>query len=672
MKTDKIYFGAAYYDEYMPCDRIDTDFKMMKEAGINIIRIAESTWSNLEPADGVFDFTHIDRMLEYAARYELSVIVGTPTYAIPTWLNHKYPDILAVTHNGPAIYGHRQNMDITHPGYLKHSERVIRQLITHVANVPCVVGYQVDNETKPYDTCGPNVQRDFVNYLRKRFPDINAFNHEFGLDYWSNRINSWEDFPDIRGTINGSLSAEFKKYQRELVTRFFNWQIDIIEELKRDNQFITHNFDYYWIGHSYGLQPEVNQFEACRRMDVVGGDIYHPSGALLTGAEISFGGDILRGLKRDNYLILETEAQGNMAWLTYKRQLRLQAYSHIANGANSVMYWHWHSIHNAIESYWKGILSHNLKENATYREISVIGNELKTVGSHIKNLKKNNHIAIMLNNESLTGIDEFPAGNGLDYNNVFRWFHDALYYINGECDIIPAQAEPEILARYSLIIIPAMYSATEEVIERIRAYVYNGGHIIMSFRSCFADEHIKIYADNQPHGLTECFGMTYDQFTTGAGVSVVFDGNREPVNEYMELLIPSTASVLASYSTGNPEFEPYEDYAAATYNQYGKGAAMYLGCSFSEHTLMTILEKECISLGIVLPKERFPVVIREGINDNGNTIRYYLNYSGSTVTATAVSDGTDILTGRTITSGQSLAIEPWNLIIMEVSECTKR
>ena len=29
-------------------------------------------------------------------------------------------------------------------------------------------------------------------------------------------------------------------------------------------------------------------------------------------------------------------------------QLRQQAYSHLASGANSVMYWHWHSIHNTL------------------------------------------------------------------------------------------------------------------------------------------------------------------------------------------------------------------------------------------------------------------------------------------------------------------------------------
>ena len=103
MKTDHLIFGAAYYSEYLPYDRIEQDMAMMEKAGMNTIRIAESTWSTLEPFEGVFDFTHIDRMLDTAARHHLSVIIGTPTYAIPTWLMKKYPDILAVTHDCPCL-----------------------------------------------------------------------------------------------------------------------------------------------------------------------------------------------------------------------------------------------------------------------------------------------------------------------------------------------------------------------------------------------------------------------------------------------------------------------------------------------------------------------------------------------------------------------------------------
>ena len=171
MRTDHLLFGAAYYLEYLPYDRLETDMEMMERAGMNTIRIAESTWSTLEPSDGVFDFTCIDRMVQAAAKHHLSVIIGTPTYAIPTWLARKYPDILAVTANGQELYGHRQNMDITHPGYRYHAERVIRAIMEHLKDVPNIIGFQLDNETKSYGTAGPRVQQMFVASLKKKYPD---------------------------------------------------------------------------------------------------------------------------------------------------------------------------------------------------------------------------------------------------------------------------------------------------------------------------------------------------------------------------------------------------------------------------------------------------------------------------------------------------------------------
>lgn len=208
---EKLIYGTAYYDEYMPYDRLAEDVKMMKKAGINTVRIAESTWSTCEPQEGVFDFSHVERVLDAMEEAGIQVIVGTPTYAIPTWMVKAHPDVIATTKEGQGIYGARQIMDITHPVYRFYAERVIRKLMEVSAHRKCVIGFQVDNETKYYGTAGKNVQLGFVKYLREKFhDDLDAMNHEFGLDYWSNRINAWEDFPDVRGTINGSLEQNLK------------------------------------------------------------------------------------------------------------------------------------------------------------------------------------------------------------------------------------------------------------------------------------------------------------------------------------------------------------------------------------------------------------------------------------------------------------------------------
>ena len=694
MKTDRLLYGAAYYDEYLPYDRIEKDMEMMEKAHMNVIRIAESTWSTWEPQEGVFDFAHLHRMLRASAAHHISVIVGTPTYAVPTWLVSKCPEVLTETHAGQERYGRRQNMDITHPIYLKHAEIIIRRLMEEVSPYKHIIGFQLDNETKSYDTCSEYAQKKFIEYMKKKFNnDLDALNHSFGLDYWSNRINAWEDFPDVRGTINGSLGAEYQRFQRILVTDFLAWQCAIVKEYTHPDQFITQNFDFDWRGYSFGLQTEVNQWNAAGPLTVAGFDIYHPSAQNLTGKEIAFGGDIARSVKKDNYLILETEAQGNHGWLHYPRQLRLQAFSHLASGSNSVMYWHWHSIHNAIESYWKGILSHNLKENATYREACTIGADFAKYGDHLKNLRKKADAAFVLSNEALTGLQWFSIHKDLQYNDVFRWLYDAFYELNIECDILSPE-DIDLFSQYKLLITPALYSISDTLVNSLRDYVAEGGHLISTFKTAFSDTELKIYPDDQPHGLTDVFGMTYDQFTDAVNVGfkdcvfpIVTDEvnsgsiNLHKANEsssntsyanlrnttdncvhyWMELLIPDTAKVLAGY-----DHPHWGEYAAVTENRYGKGSAAYLGCYFDTAILKNLLSYLVKNAGITLPEEQYPLVVKRGTNDYDKKITYCFNYSDNPVTYTwQDKDAKLLIQDKPVKKGDIITIPGWDFVVAE-------
>lgn len=678
MNMKELLYGAAYYDEYMPYDRLDKDVEMMKKAGINTVRIAESTWSTCEPQPGVFDFSHVERVMDAMEEAGINVIIGTPTYAVPTWMVKAHPDVLAETVRGRGIYGARQIMDITHPVYLFYAERVIRELMKLTAHRKCVIGFQLDNETKYYGTAGKNVQEQFVKYIREKFhDDLDALNYEFGLDYWSNRINAWEDFPDVRGTINGSLGAEFEKFQRTLVDKFLGWQADIVNEYRREDQFVTHNLDFEWRGYSYGIQPYVNHLHASQCLTIAGTDIYHPTQDDLTGVEIAFGGDLIRSLKQDNYLVIETEAQGFPGWTPYKGQLRLQAYSHLASGANSVMYWHWHSIHNACETYWKGILSHDFQENATYREACIIGNEFARLGKHLVNLKKKNEVAVLVSNEALTALNWFriqEQAPGADaksiyYNDVMRWMYDTLYHMNIECDFI--WPESENLDQYKAIIVPALYAAPDELLIRLNQYVENGRTLIASFKTAFANENVKVSHEVQPHILSNCFGVHYDQFTFPKNVGLTGEvilkktdqkGNAHPAaNVFMELLVSEGAEVLASYEHYN-----WKDYAAITRNHYGKGQAVYIGCMTDEETLKSVYKAVLPEADVEIPEYHYPIIVRKGLNDLGKTVCYFLNYSGMELEMPYdYKNGIELLENTAVENGTALQMPAWGVKIVE-------
>jgi beta-galactosidase len=673
VNKDKLLFGVAYYDEYMPYDRLEKDVAMMRETGINVVRIAESTWSTVEPQDNIFDFSHIDRVLNAMHKGGIKVIIGTPTYAVPTWLVKRYPSVLVTTPQGQRQYGARQNMDITNEHFRFHAERVIRRIMEHVKDHPALIGYQVDNETKSYQTSGDNVQKQFVQYMKTKFQTLDKINKAYGLDYWSNRINNWDDFPSVNGSINASLSSEFAKFQRQLVTDFLAWQTKIVKEYAKPTQFVTQNFDLEWRGFSFGIQPEVDHFAAAKALDIAGIDIYHNTQDALTGTEISFGGDVARSMKGGkNYLVIETEAQGFPQWIPYPNQLRLQAFSHLASGANMVSYWHWHSIHNSAETYWKGLLSHDFEPNPTYLEAQTIGKDFDRLSEKLINLKKTNEVAILFSNEALTAFNAFSFGWGAkeNYNDILRPYYDALYKMNVGVDFI----DPSVpdFNKYKMIIVPALYAASDDLLKKLNQFVKEGGHVVYTFKSGFSDENVKVRTTVQPAIINEACGISYSQFTIPNNVSLKNDPYKvgttdNKVHTWMELVTPTTAKVLAYY-----EHPIWSKYAAITQNAYGKGIATYIGCMTTPQLTEQILREALIKSNLWEGSEHvehalhFPLITKSGVNQQGKKVHYFFNYSANSNTFPYLyKNGKELLKDVPIMQNSTINIDAWGVKIIE-------
>lgn len=662
----ELYYGVAYYDEYMPEDRLEKDIEMMLAAGINVVRIAESTWSTLEPAEGTYNFYHIDRVLDAMHAAGIAVIIGTPTYAIPAWLAKKHPEVMVTTVQGTQKYGPRQIMDIVNPVFRRYAENIIRVLMAHVCQHPAVIGYQLDNETKHYDNTGHWMQSGFIESLKVRYPDTSQFNHDFGLDYWSNRIDDWADFPPVESTINASLACAFSQYQREQVTAYLAWQGELVREYCKPGQFITHNFDFEWRGYSYGVQPRVDHFAAARALTVAGVDIYHPTQDHLTGREIAFGGAITRGIKQGaNYFVLETQAQGFPEWTPYPGQLRLQAFSHIAQGARMVSYWHWHSIHNSFETYWKGLLSHDFAPNPTWREACTIGKDFAQYGEQLSGLSARHDVAILISNEAMDALNHFPPADGKTnvWNDIFRRFHDALYDNNVGVDIIndvDAQCD-----KYKVMIIPALYSAPDGLLSRIHAWVERGGRAVISFKSGFSDENVKVRSTPQPGGLRDVCGVTYNQFTRPDFLQVDASAIGLPDTEaelWAELLTPDPETeVMARY-----RHPAWGQYAAVTRAHYGKGQAMYVGFLPEKAWLYGLFSQFTADLRLSsqAADASFPVIVRRLYQADGQERVFIFNYSPTPQNLPAPVNGVQVLQQGRVSRGRPLILAPWDTVII--------
>lgn len=679
-RLNTVLYGVAYYPEYMPYDRVDKDVELMQKAGISVVRVGESTWSNWEPRDGEFQFAWIERVIDRLHQAGIKVILGTPTYSIPTWMYKAHPEIV-VTHNGtapplrdpyyptyppslpPGHYGPRQNYDFLNPYFREHAERVIRQIVSHFKDHPAVIGYQIDNETAPTGATSPYMREAFLERLRKKYGTPETINRIWGLAYWGQLVDKWEDLPPSDGILNPGYKLEWQQFQQDVVTDYLAWQAKLVSEHKRPDQFITHDF-------SGGVHTNIDQWKIAQSLDVVAENAYFETQARLNGRGIWLTDDLGRSLKHSNFLVTETNAQ-SIGWDSrtqyplYPGQLRLVVYAHLAAGANMVEYWHWHSLHYGQETYWRGVLSHDLEPNRTYAEVTRVAGELKRVGPQLANLRKDNQIAILVSADSANSLSYMPFSDTVNYMTVLRQMYDALYDLNMETDFV--QAGDTNLSRYRVLLVPPLYSASDAILQQISDYVRNGGHVLMAFKSGFTDEHSTVRSVMAPGGLRAACGFHYQEFTNlAAPVSLKPDvysvGQENTGSVWEEFLEPETAAVVASFD------DPHWKYPAITRNSFGTGTLVYEATVLTDKLQREVVRDLLKRAGVANPNQDLPpaVKLRNGRNSAGRLLHYYFNFSGQQQVVTySQGDGSDVLTGVALKRGETFKLPPWDLLIIE-------
>ena len=664
-KMETVLYGAAYYTEYMPYDRLDQDVQLMQQAGINVVRMGESSWGLWEPQDDRFEFAWMDRVIDRMQKAGIKVILGTPTYSVPAWMYKEHPEIFITRFGGQTItFGYRQNTDLMNPSYRSYCERVVRKLLEHYKDNPTVIGWQIDNETSSGAAANPDVQAGFVKYLQNKFQTVDEVNKVWGLNYWGQRLNDWTEIPPEAGIINPGWKLEWERYQQWMTTDFLAWQARIVNEYKRPDQFITHDL-------AGPPRPEVNERDIARSMDIMAANPYHGTQDQFDGLDSTSAGDYTRSLKRTNYLVTETNAQ-TIGWDSkeqfppYDGQLRLDVYTHLSSGANMVEYWHWHSIHYGQETYWKGVLAHDLEPNRAYAEVSRTAHELQRIGPEIVDLKRTNKVAIFYSSDSHYGIEFMKFSDKVNYRTILRQMYETLYRQNVAVDFI--FPESTNLSDYKVILVPPLYVASDEVLNRLVDYVHSGGNLVVAFKSGFTNEYDTVRWTMAPGPLRKAAGVRYQEFSSLAKPLALRDdpfkaGAGNKVSTWAEMLILDGARPLAYYD--HPFFGKYP---AITQNHFGGGTLTYEGTVLSDALQAKVLLDVLRMAGLTGPDQELPATVRvkHGTNRNGKIIHYYMNYSSDPQTFRyPYKVGEDLLTRTAVASSQTVPLKPWDLAILE-------
>ncbi|WP_127793884.1 beta-galactosidase [Agromyces sp. LHK192] len=678
--TGRVLFGAAYYAEYHRDERTALDLDLMRDAGFSVIRVGESVWSTWEPRDGEFDLDWLQPVLDGAHERGIRVILGTPTYAVPPWLQTAYPEIAADLRTGePMPWGARQEVDYSHPAFRFHAERVIRAVIARYADHPAVIGYQVDNEPGMLLFHNHGSFQRFVRRLKATYGDVDTLNREWGLTYWSHRLSDWSDLWTPDGNSLPQYDLAWRRYQADLTTEFIAWQAELVREYARPDQFVTTCIAY--------PRPGLADERLVAALDVTAGNPYYamqdhldrsidlPPVTPWTSSGVAGlfrQADRLWSSKQSRFLVTETDAQSiggsEFNLPPYPGQLRQAAFAFISRGAAMIEYWHWHTLPYGTETYWGGVLPHSLEPGRVYRELAGVGADLAAIGDALDGYEPDADVAILWSNDSRFALEFFPPLAAADgrpdrqsYQHVVDAFHRGVLDAGAQARILhlsqAAALGADVLAdRHPVLIAPALYVATDAELDLLRDYAAAGGHLIVGIRTGYGDEEARARVEIAPARLAEAAGVHYEEYSN-LRTDLAIEGLPGTGTRWADGLIVDAAEVVAGYD--HPRFG---DFPAVTTNAHGDGRITVVGTVPSPELAEAIVRRAVAApiADDLAPDLARPVQVSSGRLPDGRRAWFLFNWGWGPQSVTLAASVTDLISGDGLVAGTDVSLDAWS------------
>ncbi len=649
-------FGAAYYPEHWPEARWHTDADMMAQAGFNTVRMAEFAWHKMEPREGAFDFSWLDRAIDVLARRGIKAMLGTPTSAAPKWLVDKYPDTLMWDLKGhPRGFGSRRYYCYNSESYRERTAAIVTAMAEHYRGNANVIGWQIDNEFGCGDTTRcfcPNCRRKFIDWLTERYGTIEEVNRQWGTVFSSQSYNSWEEVElptyTALGHHNPSLLLDFYRFSSDSAVAYQQFQYHILKTYFPDVP-VTTNF--------MGDFGQIDYYDMAANLDIVALDIYPimTRGNNPAPQNAAMYHDITRGLKRSNYWITEHQSGTPGAFTLHKTpwpgDLRRWTWQSVAHGADGILYFRWRTIPFSVEEYWHGILNHDGGANRRYAEVMAVGAEFQRLAEALADSRVKADVAIIRSYDVEWTFDIQPHIQ--DYNYLHHV--DAYYRYFHERHIPVDMASPDQdLSGYKLVVAPNLIMADEQQSQRLHRYVRGGGVLVLDYRA-----GVKLMNNQMVQSVPPCCfaGLTgiriSDYGVIGKDESIgvkLADGGEGRALWWYDVIQPTTAAVLATYAASYFEGSPM-----ATENRYGQGLAFYFA-SEPDPVLMDKLMDRACAAGDVAPLLGCPadVEVARRIKD-GTELLFVINHSRQAHSVKLVKTYRDLLSGNLLSGAVDLA-----------------
>ncbi|MGM7667708.1 beta-galactosidase [Microbacterium sp. A93] len=613
-----IAYGGDYNPEQWSRETWREDVVLMREAGVNMVSVGIFSWALIEVAEGEFDFSWLDELLDLLHSNGIAVDLGTPTASPPAWFFAKYPDARVIDRDGRVMgFGSRGMASHSSPAYREAIVRYADTLAARYAKHPAVVLWHVHNEygVPVGEDHSAHSAAAFQLWLQEKYGTLDAFNSAWGTAFWGQHYTAWEH-------INTPAAAPsvVNPAQRLDFARFTDHQLRACYIAERDairvhaDQPITTNFmaNQSWTTDLWAWGREV---------DVVSDDHYLWAPDEDAHIGLAIAADLSRSVGGGKPWILMEHSTSAVNWQPRniaKRagEMARNSLAHLGRGADGILFFQWRAGRSGAEKFHSAMLPHAGVNSRVFREVTELGADLgrlaEVQGSTVKA-----DVAILWDFESFWAQDlEWRPTDDLSHQERIRAFYERLWRDGITCDFaLPGQD----LSGYKLVIAPAQYLLTAPDADNLTRYVAGGGTLLVSYFSAVVDENDAVHPGGFLAPLRDVLGVDVEEHlplregqtaavTRSAGESLNADHWQEALRLHAVDGVHG-AEVFATYQEGPAAGEP-----AITRNSRGQGTGWYVSTRLDAEGLNSLMQQVYADAGISpsgLPED-LEVITRHG------------------------------------------------------------
>ncbi len=648
----RIGYGADYNPEQWEPAVWREDVTLMREAGVTIVSLGIFAWARLEPADGTYDFSLFDEVMDLLHENGVAVCLATGTASPPAWLVAKHPELLPVDADGRTLgFGGRQSWCPSSRLFTSYATRLVRRLAEHYRSHPALVGWHVSNEYGCHNSrcyC-ETTAAEFRRWLQERYGDLTSLNAAWATDFWSQRYGSYDEItpPRLAPTFcNPTQQLDFARFcDDELLTQYLA-ERDVLREVTPDIPVTTNfmanlgtkNMDYLRWG------PE---------QDIVSTDHYLAEWYPEPHIELAFAADLTRGCARGEPWMLMEQSTSAVNWGRVNRpkvpgEMWRNSLAQVARGADAISYFQWRASAGGAEKFHSAMVPHAGRDTRVFREVVEQGVRLGAL-AELVGARSDNRVALLFDYPSwwASEQDSHPRQD-FSYRDIVMSWYAPLWRANVGVDVVGVDAD---LTGYAVVVVPALYLVSDATARAIAEVAESGATVVVTAFSGIVDETDRIRLGGYPGAFRDLLGVVVEEFVplrdgVTAGLS---DGSR--VARWAEDLRTTNAAAVWSYTDG-----PLAGKPAVTVREVGLGHAWYVSAELGESSVAALVGRVLTQVGVE------PVAETTGDLEVVRRGSYVIAINHSAAPATLSVTGHDLLTdsgvGPTVTvqGGETLVV----------------